>query len=841
VDFSKNCCEVSATKPNGTELQLAPKDGKWGEGDFTGIDEGRSITLAAKDAAALAHWIKHIRQHIAYGQKYGSREEVDDSLQEVMAYQRQSVRPLWMKLQPRVSAMSDEGSEASISRASFSSSGTGPLPSGFEANNTKRLFCAEAFNMEDLGGDYPLKECWDLKISKPPVPDRSSWEGVFKDAPEALVEGLALNARYAHMGAKLDLKPGEPDPESAPNTAEDGCLLRVMEFINYYFMLQGRPRCWYGGVGPALAEMRMWLETKSGLFPGHFDNQGCFACPFGGNGGVADLLKNCWHTQATLNNGGFQWMSMTAAHNGHEFAPFTAPFGLQGVPIPPRAQRDELLHDKAYTSGSSAEQLEKMAEKLYGCGHGPFIVTYKRPAEDRLEQEKDPFYAWSKGQKQVDQVVPGNSSRVAVYPPPGMTIKGGYNGEKLGGRKGLPGEDLMALQAGVKPGMSLGGPTLKVHMYAIGDRSRYQGCQNVKLVELETGQDVPAWVSDAAAAPGSEYHLEVLHDMMNLSAAKVWVIPKAILTMNRTYQCSMMIVMDGEPINLCWSWTTFGPRVYDVPGPCPADPVRSLDWALESVSDMKMKPQYRNGKPIPSVICLAAGEYLVKARYIDPGAWLHIEGAGAEETVLHIEAPDDPETFEFPPELGAQGLRGRRTSYEYAWQNPEVPLFNMAYEYLSDKAAAHDGGGTDPNSWRPPRRIVTMSGVTIRHNVPLVLGNYGSVELVDCHVIGPLNEHRGGPQLSHPSNSPKVRLLEVTFQPAVLFEQADLDRDGLLSLAEVRSLIKKELPSLPEKDVVEYFELADSDRRGFLSRRAFEQVYLQLIFSVKAPVETTNR
>lgn len=856
VDFSKNAVEVTTKQSSSTEFGLSPVDGKWDEGNFTGSDEGRPITFLANDATEREKWVKILKQHVAYGKNYGSRDEAcAEGFADVLASSRKSVRPLWMKVgSPKedtsfagsVNSM-ETGSTTSlcepVSRRSSRDKAGSPFMKSPAAGLLRtgrgsvpiNTFFVDILNMEDPDGSYPLKECWDLKISKPPCPDRRTWQGVFKDAPKALVEGLAANARYSHIGEPLDARPGEPIPDIAANSPEDSGMLRVMEFINYYFILQGRPRCWFGGVGPAPAEMRMFQETKSGLFPGHFDNQGCFACPYGGNGGVADLLKNCWQMQATLNNGGFQWMSMTAAHNGKQFAPFTAPFGLQAVPIPPRAHRAELLHDTAYTCGATGEQLERMAEKLYVCGHGPYIITYKRPAEHIEAQERDPYYAWSKAQNQEDQVVAGNTSRVVVFPPPGMTLKGAYTGEKLGGRKGLPGEEDMANMAGVKPGSSLGGPTVKVHVYGISDRTKYQGCTNVKLVELESGEDVPAWVSDAAAPPGGDYNESALTEMMELSAAKVWLVPKGILTMGRTYQCSMTITMDNTPTDLCWSWTTFGPRVYDVPGPKPEDPARSLDWALESISDTKMKPLYRNGKPTPNVICLAAGEYFVKARYIDPGAWLHIEGAGVEDTILNIEAPDDPVIFEFPEELGPEGLQGRRTSYEYAWQNSEVPLFNMAYDYLSDKAAAHDGGGTDPGGWTPPRRVVSIIGVTLRHNVPLVIGEYGSMELVDCHVIGPHNVHRGGgPQLAHPSLSPKLRLSEVTFQPASLFDEADVNQDGVLSRSEFHALAEKQWPGLPVSDAIEYFKLADEDGRGFLSRRAFEQVYLQLV-SAKPP------
>merc|ERR1712232_75621 len=105
---------------------------------------------------------------------------------------------------------------------------------------------------------------------------------------------------------------------------------------------------------------------------------------------------------------------------------------------------------------------------------------------------------------------------------------------------------------------------------------------------METGKEVPTWISDVKAAPGSEYYVKPLNEIMDLSAGKVWMIPKPILAMSREYFCSMTVLMDTGPIDVHWSWTTFGPRVYDVPSPDPEDVTQSLDWALETVSDMKM-------------------------------------------------------------------------------------------------------------------------------------------------------------------------------------------------------------------------------------------------------------
>merc|ERR1712070_986039 len=104
----------------------------------------------------------------------------------------------------------------------------------------------------------------------------------------------------------------------------------------------------------------------------------------------------------------------------------------------------------------------------------------------------------------------------------------------------------------------------------------------------------------------------------------------------------------------------------------------------------------------------------------------------------------------------------------------------MAYNCF--KPAEHSGGGADPGGWKQPRRIVSMSSLTLRHNVPMAMGNHGSFELVDCHVIGP-SDASGWPSLFHvkdQSGGPSLRLSEVTYQPSGLFDAADLDGDGRL-------------------------------------------------------------
>merc|ERR1712194_595032 len=123
-------------------------------------------------------------------------------------------------------------------------------------------------------------------------------------------------------------------------------------------------------------EMRDLRPTKSGTFPGHFENRDCFACPQAGTGSVYDLMRNCWATMARLNTGGQTWMTMAAANN----RPFDAPYGLQGVPLPPRSKRGALLQDPEFIKGiDGADRLKQLASRLYHNGHGPYAIVYKRP------------------------------------------------------------------------------------------------------------------------------------------------------------------------------------------------------------------------------------------------------------------------------------------------------------------------------------------------------------------------------------------------------------------------------------------------------------------------------
>merc|ERR1719456_2075751 len=111
-----------------------------------------------------------------------------------------------------------------------------------------------------------------------------------------------------------------------------------------------------------------------------------------------------------------------------------------------------------------------------------------------------------------------------------------------------------------------------------------------------------------------------------------------------------------------------------------------------------MKPKYgADNSPVPNVICLKKGEYHLKARFIDPGPWLHIEGAGADETTIVIETLEEREAFDFPPELGLEE-KGIGIGFEYGWMNPDVPLFNMVRKCLT--ASEHDGGGLDLEGFR---------------------------------------------------------------------------------------------------------------------------------------------
>merc|ERR1719375_2092786 len=155
--------------------------------------------------------------------------------------------------------------------------------------------------------------------------------------------------------------------------------------------------------------------------------------------------------------------------------------------MPSRAKRAELLSDPEFTKDRN--DVQALASSLYVSGHGPYLIVYKRPQEHVKEQDANLSWAWDHAQKQENQVAPGNTSRVLVYPPPGYILKGGFQGERIGGRKNMPGEQAMAEEAGVNPGSTLGGPAIKVHFYAISDHGKYQGCEQAKLVDLETGKE----------------------------------------------------------------------------------------------------------------------------------------------------------------------------------------------------------------------------------------------------------------------------------------------------------------------------------------------------------------
>lgn len=882
VDFSKNACLVTESQTVPSEFTVRPETGEWTDGDFTGVESGRELVFDTRESEYdRTMWVEAMRRHIEYGRLCKGVAERIEKEQQMFGetdlqpkshktslkgkdkateeHSMDDFEPLALEfveggIQRPVlpdSFLIPAGAGAAPAKATAPAAAAAPggsgqaVPGGRRAHGSRSVggtaqsaapaaapsdgrprLCPQLLRSEDAGGQYPLKEEWDLRIPKPPRVERRRWRGVFTGASEALVEKLATSACYVPLAAPLESRPGEPSAATAPSGAQYGCLRQCMEFINYYMVLQGRPPCWYGGVGPAPLEMRNGQRTKSGVYPGHFRSIACFATPEGGNGGVADLLRNCWRTQASPNHGGFQWMSMCSGHNGEQFVPYTPPFGLMGVPIPSRSAREDLLADPSFTKGAGHTP-KTLAESLYACGHGPFTITYKRPAGHQQEQERDLCFAWNYAQNLSGQVVEGNESPVNVYPPPGMIIKGGFQKEPQCSRKGLPGEEEMAAAAGVASGETLGGPVIKVHLHAIADHGKYKRCEAVKLVDVETKKEVPLWVSDAGAQPNTEYYLEAVHDKMRLSAAKVWAFPKTALTMNRAYECSMRVVMESGPLDLCWSWTTFGPRVYEVKEPSPEDPTRSLDWALESISDMRMKPQLKANRPVPNVVCLGAGEFVVTARSIDPGAWLHIEGAGVESTVLVVEPPTQPETFDFPAVLElpsdapAQG-------FEYDWHNPTVPLFVMSEELL--RPAQHDGGGMDLGGWKEPPRVVSMSGITLRHSVPLVSGSHGSVELVDCHVIGPSQRDLMAPELCTPSSpKPKIRMLEVSFQPMGLFDYADKNKDGVLDMGEFVEMAQQDLPSMAKEEMEEIFRGCDSGGTGHLTRPDFALAYLALL------------
>lgn len=530
------------------------------------------------------------------------------------------------------------------------------------------------------------------------------------------------------------------------------------------------------------------------------------------------------------------------------YGPFTAPFGLQAVPLPSRAERAQLLKDPEFAQMSAfgdcnstsslyiegdahSLNLKRIASKLYTNGHGPYVVVYKRPPGHEKACIADKNWSTQEVTENArKQVASNNESRVWVYPPPGMILRGSFQSEnidgKVIGRKGLPGEDKLGQHKDVNRGTNstIGGPTVKVHFISTSDHARYTGCSKVEMIAVETGDTIPVWVSDVVTS--SPFYQQEMHPFMLESGAALWVIPKPVLAMSTVYQVSATLKMDDEePIQLVWSFVTFGPRVYDVPSPDPEDATKSLDWALETISDMKMKPRLGEDKrPVASVICLKAGVYHVKARFLDPGPWLHIEGAGQEETTVVIDTPEQRIAFDFPDELDL-GERGKQSGYEFGWQNPDVPVFNMVRNCFLP--SEHTGGGLDPEGFVNPQRLISMRNITLKHNVPLVLGSYGCLDLTDCHIVGPMDDD-GKPQLNHRSGGAKIRLSEVTRQPIDLFRKADRDGDGLVDRQELQNILSTHLGYTPE-EADEWFEEYDKDEDGYLDNQEFDQLYRQMV------------
>lgn len=102
-------------------------------------------------------------------------------------------------------------------------------------------------------GHYPLKEGWDTDVPAAPWPTRERWVGVYQP-PRSLIEEQHLGNLYSHPRAWL--LPGQDsyaelgaDPSSAPRLLGDrhGAVLQNSEYLNHFFMLLGRPRCFYGG------------------------------------------------------------------------------------------------------------------------------------------------------------------------------------------------------------------------------------------------------------------------------------------------------------------------------------------------------------------------------------------------------------------------------------------------------------------------------------------------------------------------------------------------------------------------------------------------------------------
>merc|ERR1711953_465862 len=93
----------------------------------------------------------------------------------------------------------------------------------------------------------------------------------------------------------------------------------------------------------------------------------------------------------------------------------------------------------------------------------------------------------------------------------------------------------------------------------------------------------------------------------------------------------------------------------------------------------------RGDQPVPHVINLGPGEHVVRARNINPGAWLHIQGDPAGSTIV-FEANEAGPTYAVPDKWAEKTHSMFRRGYEHEWDAPGTALFMLFENRLVEYA-----------------------------------------------------------------------------------------------------------------------------------------------------------
>jgi hypothetical protein len=125
---------------------------------------------------------------------------------------------------------------------------------------------------------------WNANVPTPTVCSREGWKGVYRHAPEELISGFINGNLYVHPGAALQpglgsFKESGKNPDQIPDSSESCGMKQVLEYINYIYMLGGRPCCRWGGISfpympsdgkPRLHALHCALNGVYNVSWGHF-------------------------------------------------------------------------------------------------------------------------------------------------------------------------------------------------------------------------------------------------------------------------------------------------------------------------------------------------------------------------------------------------------------------------------------------------------------------------------------------------------------------------------------------------------------------------------------------